>query len=99
MGTDNVLYARAEGVSVSGGLVGDGTTYNDAQEHIENFFNREGYVELTAGERIYYSGEHEGLPVCLSGRVVILEIANFKAIFKRIIISYFIFDFYEAHNF
>jgi len=51
-------------------LIGDATTYSDAEQHIENFFNREGYVELTAGERIYYAGEHEGLPICLEGRAV-----------------------------
>ena len=72
-GSDSVLYAKNAGVSTTGGLIGDAATYTPltAQEHIDNFFNRDAFVALVADERIYYTGEHEGLPICLSGRVVI----------------------------
>ena len=69
-GSDSVLYAVKEGIAADGGLIGDKTNYADAEKHIENFFNRAGHVALEADKRIYYAGEHEGLPVCLEGTVV-----------------------------
>lgn len=77
-GSENVLYGIAAGVD--GGLVGD-IAYGDEQQHIEDFFNRESYVGITAdpAERIYYTGAQEGLPVCIAGRVLKLyyQFVNF----------------------
>lgn len=68
--SENVLYGVASGTT-SGGLVGD-IAYLDEQQHIEDFFNRDGFVVTSANadERIYYTGAQEGLPVCISGRVL-----------------------------
>ena len=78
-GSENVLYGVASGLT-SGGLVGD-VAYGDEQQHIEDFFNRDGFVVTSANadERIYYTGAQEGLPVCIAARVLKLyyELVNY----------------------